>query len=196
MLATITKNLRDFLAAQSVALKCKAGRAADREGALLWLMHHTGSSWGVCVCIAGVAPAGTVLERREGRAEVTVRLVLGLTPGAPEDADRRAEELHLAWHLVWSYMMRVRWGMAREGNDGRVEFLPRDGFLDGNRPMLPAGTAQFTRERLQAVGYDGKKGEMQELLVGQQDWTLAVALPVVGPPLDGAEMDANLYLNG
>ena len=194
MIEGITKQLRDFFEVHSTALKCKAGRAADREGALLWMLRHTGSAWGVCVTVVSVAPAGSVEDRRQGRAVVTLRIYTGLTPGAPADVDKRAEELHRAWHLVWSYMARVRWGTAKEGAEGRRVFLPRDGFLDGERGMVPAGSTEFTRVALQIPGPGGKT-PAQDLLLCSQDWQVQVALPVVGPALPGAGADTNLYLN-
>lgn len=196
MLKQITEALRGYFAQHAATLKCNAGRAADDEGALLWLVHHTGSGWGVCVSVAGVRPTGTALEQKEGRAAVTVRLHVGMRPGLPADADARAESLLQGWALVWSYMARLRWGYtATDVVDGatRRRFVPAEGFTDGDQPPLP-GPAAFSRQRLNVMTPEGKKGEAVELLLATQEWTIGVSLPVIGPELSGTD-DSNLYLN-
>jgi hypothetical protein len=194
MLTDITKRVRAYIAAQAGALKCNAGRAADRESALLWLVENTGNGWAVCVTVGGVEPDGDEEARRNGRVAVTLRLFMALTPGLPKDADKRVEELHLAWSLVWSYMMRARWGRSRDGQaEGERQFIPADGFLDGDRPMLPGG-AEFSREVFTTVGNDGKPAARKELLLATQEWSTLVSLPILGPALSDGETDTNLYL--
>ena len=83
MLKEITEALRGYFTTHATALQCNTGRAADDESALLWLLHHTGNGYGVCITVAGVRPAGTPLEQREGRAAVTVRILIGMRPGLP-----------------------------------------------------------------------------------------------------------------
>ncbi len=186
MLHTVTKELRQHLATCLQAVGAKSGRAADRDSALLWLIHNTGNAWGVCVTVATVKPQGTEQDRRGGRCDVAVRLYLAMTPGLPADADLRCENLQLAWAYVWSYMERVRWGSAAEldpPEEGKMLFTPRGGFLDGNRPMLPSGTAEFSRVVLK-VKEDKARDEEKELLLATQEWTLAASLPVLVPAAD------------
>lgn len=196
MLKQITEALRGYFAQHAQTLQCNAGRAADTESALLWLVYNTGSGWGVCVSVAGVRPVGTPLEQKEGRAAVTVRLHVGMRPGLPADADARAENLLHGWALVWSYMARLRWGYTvtdEVAGATRRRFIPAEGFTDGDMPPLP-GPATFSRERLKVVSPDGRKEDVQELLLATQEWTIGVSLPVIGPALSGTD-DANLYLN-
>ena len=191
MLAETTKKLREFFADKKAELHCNAGRAADKDGALLWLIANTGNGWGICITVGNVTPVGSELERREGKADVTLRLYIGMVAGNPADADVRGEQLQAAWMLVWGYMARIRWGWATDGGrPGERIFMPADGYLDGPRPMLP-GPGVFSRERLK----DTKTGMEKELLLGTQEWTLAVSLPVLGPALPDGVEDTNLYLS-
>jgi hypothetical protein len=187
MLHRITADIRTFLATQIVEVEGMSGRAADRESALLWLMENTGNRWGVCVTVGGVQPEGTEADRRGGRVSVVLTLYIGMPPGMPADADKRAENLQLAWMYVWSWMVRVRWGSMGAMNeevDGKALFRPRDGFLDGGRAMVPTGTAEFTRVRLAVVTPDQKKEESKEILLATQAWTLSASLPIYGDAED------------
>ena len=180
MLHDITRELREMLSAKAEVLQATCGRAADKESALLWLLQNTGSSWAVCLTVSVLQPSGPPQDARLGRASLTIKLYIGMTPGMPKDADKRAEDMMLAWLYVWSLMARVRWGSAEETETpGLMHFTPRAGFLDDNRPMLPAGKAEFMRQRLQVMDHEGKKAEMKELLVSTQAGTTEIGLPVV-----------------
>ncbi len=191
MLHDLTRRLRRFLSARCKETGGVCARCADKESALLWMQQQgVGNKFLVAVTVPAQQSDGTTdADKRAGMAVATVRIYIGLAPGAPADADKRAEDLMLTWALVWSWISRLRFGTVTDTDKpGVKQFVPLDGYLDGNKSGVP-GKAEFSRSTFKVA--DSK--DIFELLLAQQDWTFGIAMTQVtaGP----SDTGGNFYFD-
>ncbi|RFC49468.1 MAG: hypothetical protein DVB22_002587 [Verrucomicrobia bacterium] len=184
MLAETINRLRTALTPHIDASGGELMLATDRMDALMQAVASLSARWQMIIWLTGTPPSSRE-DARSGRINLEIHVVVCRRPSLPavrsltttDETD--ATSLYRLWDEVRGIIHRVRFGDLMRDEAGLLHFIPRNGFLAAENPMVLQSIA-ITREYMEVKKPDSKPS-YKELLWAQSSWICPVSAAVAMP---------------